>query len=200
MTRLGNSSSIDVRLRFQALYAARGGCENCGKSIDKHGIARVVVHKVPPEFGGLTETDNVWALCEECDGPRMNYFRRLDAGWISRMKETRSVHLRLGETLKVFQTQPVPTAVLKRVANQDDWKKRIRELRYLGWEIETFNRRVSDKRVSSFYRLVKSRSWPADPSGTFVATSASWPSATRLKTPLDAPPSNPSRLASSHGK
>jgi hypothetical protein len=81
------------------------------------------------------------------------------------MKETRSVHLRLGETLKTFQSEPVPTAVLKCVANQDDWKKRVRELRYLGWEIETFNRRVSDTRVSSFYRLLKSRPWPADPTG-----------------------------------
>jgi hypothetical protein len=162
---MGNTSPIDVRLRFQALYAARRSCENCGKSIDTYGIALVVVHKVPLEFGGLTEPNNLWALCEECNGPRMNCFSRMDADWIRRMKETRSVHLRLGEILKVFQSEPVPTAVLKCVANQDDWKKRLRELRYLGWEIETFNRRVSSTRVSSFYRLVKSRPWPADPTG-----------------------------------
>ena len=81
------------------------------------------------------------------------------------MKEIRSVHLRIGETLKAFQSELVPTAILKFVANQDDWKKRIRELRYLGWEVKTFNRRVSDTRVSSFYRLVQSQPWPNDPTG-----------------------------------
>ena len=165
MTRLGDSSQIDVLLRFKALYVARGSCGNCGKSIDRNGIALAVVHKVPLEFGGRSEPDNVWALCEECNAPRMNCFRRVDSGWIRRMKEIRSVHLRLGETLKTFQGELVPTAMLKFVANQDDWKKRIRELRYLGWEVKSFNRRESDTRVSSFYRLVKARPWPADPTG-----------------------------------
>jgi hypothetical protein len=77
----------------------------------------------------------------------------------------KSVHIRLGETLKAFKGEPVDAATLEFVANQDDWKKRVRELRYLGWEIETFNRRISEARVSSFYRLVKSRPWPIDPTG-----------------------------------
>ncbi len=142
----------------------RRGCGNCGKSINRNGIALVVILNVPLGFGGRTEPDNLWALCEECNA-RMNCFRRVDSGWIRRMKEIRSVHLRLGETLKAFQSELVPTAILKFVANQDDWKKRIRGLRYLGWKIETFNRRVSNTRVSSFYRLVKAQPWPADPTG-----------------------------------
>lgn len=75
-----------------------------------------------------------------------------------------SVHVRLGETLKAFKGEPVPAATLDFVANQDDWKKRVRELRYLGWKIETFNRKLSKGgRVSSYYRLVKACSWPDDP-------------------------------------
>jgi hypothetical protein len=76
-----------------------------------------------------------------------------------------SVHVRLGETLKSFKEKPVDAATLEFVANQADWKKRVRELRYLGWEIKTFNRRISEARVSSFYQLVRSRPWPADPTG-----------------------------------
>jgi hypothetical protein len=120
---------------------------------------------VPLEFGGLSEPENVWELCEECNAQGTNCFRRLGADWVTRIKKIRSVHLRLGETLKSFQSEPVPPALLKFVANQDDWKKRIRELRYLGWEIKSFNRRVSETRVSSFYHLLKSRPWPADPTG-----------------------------------
>jgi hypothetical protein len=76
-----------------------------------------------------------------------------------------SVHIRLGETLKTFQGEPVPAAALEAVANQDDWKKRVRELRYLGWEIETFNRRLSRGGRSLYYRLVKSQPWPGNPTG-----------------------------------
>jgi len=165
MTRLSDSSHIDVCLRFQALYAARGSCGNCAKSIDRDGIVLVVIHKVPLEFGGRTEPDNLWAVCEDCKAPRRNCFSRVGVDWLRRTRGIRSVHLRLGETLKAFQSEPVPTALLKFVANQDDWKKRIRELRYLGWEVKTFNRRVSETRVSSFYRLVQSQPWPADPTG-----------------------------------
>lgn len=74
--------------------------------------------------------------------------------------------MRLGETLKAFNGQPVAAATLELVADQDDWKRRIRELRYLGWEITTFNRKLPGGRVSSYYRLDKSKPWPPDPTGT----------------------------------
>jgi hypothetical protein len=78
----------------------------------------------------------------------------------------RSVHIRLGETLKTFTGEAVSAATLDFVANQDEWKKRIRELRYLGWEIKAFKRKLSEGcRVSSYYQLVKSHPWPEDPTG-----------------------------------
>lgn len=84
---------------------------------------------------------------------------------IRNIRRNRSVHVRLGETLKVFRGKPVPGAILKFVAQQDAWANRIRELRYLGWEIVACWPRVGDARVSSFYRLVKSQPSPADPTG-----------------------------------
>ncbi len=78
----------------------------------------------------------------------------------------KSVHMRLGETLKAFRGQPVAAATLELVANQDAWPTRVRELRYLGWDIESFNRKLPGGRVSSFYRLKKSKPWPPDPTGT----------------------------------
>jgi hypothetical protein len=74
--------------------------------------------------------------------------------------------MRLGETLKEFQGQPVAAATLKFVANQDAWQARVRELRYLDWDIKTFNRKLPSGRVSSFYRLNKSKPWPSDPTAT----------------------------------
>jgi 5-methylcytosine-specific restriction endonuclease McrA len=158
-----DAAAINLRLRAQALHAARGRCGRCGRSIEKHGVALVVDHKIPREWGGETVSENLEAICEECNAGKKNYFKSVDAEWMRSVMGNKSVHVRLGETLKAFQPEAVDASTLEFVANQDDWKKRVRELRYLGWDIRTFNRRVSKTRVSSFYRLVKSRPWPDDP-------------------------------------
>lgn len=161
-----DTSQVNIRLRAQALHAARGRCGNCGRTIEKHGIVLVVDHKVPREWGGETVAENLWAICEDCNAGKKNYFKSVDADWMRKVMAHKSVHVRLGETLKASKGGAVPAATLDFVANQDDWKKRIRELRYLGWEIKTFNRKLSEGgRVSSYYRLVKSRPWPDDPTG-----------------------------------
>jgi 5-methylcytosine-specific restriction endonuclease McrA len=160
-----DTSQISIRLRAQALHAAKSRCGMCGRTIEKHGVVLVVDHKVPREWGGLTEPDNLWAICEDCNAGKKNYFKSVDAEWMRKVMGHESVHVRLGETLKAFKGQPVPAATLEFVANQDDWKKRIRELRYLGWKIETFNKKLEGGRVSSFYQVVEHRPWPDDPTG-----------------------------------
>ena len=54
---------------------------------------------------------------------------------------------------------------LEFVANQDDWKKRVRELRYLGWKIKSSRKKQAGGRVKSFYRLIESKPWPDNPTG-----------------------------------
>lgn len=163
-TKPRDTSGISIRLRAQVLHMARGRCGNCGRSIEKHGIVLVADHKVPREWGGETAAENLWAICEECNSGKKNYFKSVDADWMRKVMVHKSVHVRLGETLKAFDGQPVPASTLEFVANQDDWKKRVRELRYLGWEIKTFNRKLSEGgRISSYYQLLKASPWPDDP-------------------------------------
>jgi hypothetical protein len=161
-----DTAQINLRLRAEALRAARGRCRICGRSIEKHGIVLVVDHKVPREWGGETVSDNLEAVCEDCNAGKKDFFSSVDADWMRHVMSHKSVHMRLGETLKAFRGKPVAAATLDLVANQDDWKKRIRELRYLGWDIVAFNRKMPGGRVSSFYRLNKSQPWPPDPTGT----------------------------------
>jgi len=161
-----DTAQINLRLRAEALRVARGRCGICGRSIDKHGIVLVVDHKLPREWGGETVSENLEAICEDCNAGKKNLFKSVDADWMRQVMHHKSVHMRLGDTLKAFQPEAVPAATLEFVANQDDWRKRIRELRYLGWDIATFNRKTPSGRVSSFYRLIKSQPWPPDPTGT----------------------------------
>jgi hypothetical protein len=161
-----DTQQINLRLRAEALRVARGRCGICGRAIEKHGIVLVVDHKIPREWGGETVSENLEAICEDCNAGKKNLFKSVDADWMRQVMHHKSVHVRLGEALKALHPEPVPAATLEFVANQDDWKKRVRELRYLGWDIEAFNRKLAGLRVSSFYRLNKSKPWPPDPTGT----------------------------------
>lgn len=158
-----DAAQINPRLRAQALHAARGRCGMCGRTIEKHGIVLVVDHKIPREWGGPTAPENLWAICADCNSGKKNYFESVDSELMRKVMGNRSVHIRIGETLKAFAPQAVSAATLEFVANQDDWKKRARELRYLSWDIHVFNRKLEGGRVSSYYQLKRSQPWPKDP-------------------------------------
>jgi hypothetical protein len=160
-----DTTPISLRLQAQARHAARGRCGMCGRTIEKHGVVLVVDHKIPRDWGGPTEAENLWAICEDCNAGKKNYFKSVDATWMRNVMKHKSVHMRIGETLKAFKAEPVPAQVMSFVANQDDWKKRARELRYLGWNIKVFNRKLPNGRISSFYKLIQSAVWPDDPTG-----------------------------------
>src|SRR5665213_177291 len=69
-----DTKPVGVRLQAQALHAARGRCGMCGQTIEKHGVVLVVDHKIPRDWGGLTEAENLWAICEACNAGKKNYF------------------------------------------------------------------------------------------------------------------------------
>jgi len=141
----------------------QGRCGMCGRSAEKHGVVLAVPRQ---REGSSNLPENLRAICTECDAAMEVCPELREPAWMHAVMAHRSVHVRLGETLKAFQGQPVPAATLKLIADQDGWKSRLRELRYLGWDIESLNRKLAGGRVSSFYRLNKSKPWPPDPTGT----------------------------------
>ena len=53
--------------------------------------------------------------------------------------------------------------MLEAVAAQDDWQKRLRELRTLGWEIEVKKMKQPNGRVTSAYKVQKWNELSDDP-------------------------------------
>ncbi len=52
------------------------------------------------------------------------------------------------------------------VADQDEWRKRLRELRYLRWVIKASRKKLdTSRRFQSAYTLEKFTEWPPDPTG-----------------------------------
>lgn len=161
-----DDTPIDAKTRALVLHLAHGRCGMCGRTVEKHGVALVIDHKVPRAWGGKTQPDNLWAICEECNQGKKNLFASVDSEAVRAASQHESVHVRIGELLKAAGVRnPVPSYVIDIVANQDDWQKRLRELRYLKWVIKPLKKRLPSGRVQASYLLERFTEWPPDPTG-----------------------------------
>lgn len=165
---LTDQGQVDQKVRAEVIRAARGRCQMCGRSVDKHGVALVVDHKKPRDWGGANDRDNLWAICEECNAGKKAYFSSFDPELMRELTSSSSVHVRIGELLKAVGVgNRTPPSMLDLVADQDDWQKRLRELRYpvIGWEIDTHAYKDPSGRKQVDYILRAYKPWPDDPTG-----------------------------------
>lgn len=160
-----DAEPINPKLRAQALHVASGRCGMCGRTLEKHHVTLVVDHRIPRDWGGKTVSENLWAICEECNHGKKNLFASMNTPAVRKAIGYKSVHMRIGELLKaVGEEQPVPSMLIEFVAmDQEDWHKRLRELRYLGWIITVSKKKTPEGRIRSSYILVKHTPWPHDP-------------------------------------
>jgi 5-methylcytosine-specific restriction endonuclease McrA len=153
--------------RDRAAVLRHGRCAMCGRTPLGDAIVLQVDHKIPKEWGGSDDLENLQPLCEECNRGKKNLFASYNdhAPEIGAAIGHSSVHKRIGELLKAFAPDPVRSDIIDLVASppgdyQEDWQKRLRELRVLGWEIRVMRRR-EHARVRAYYQLVRSEPWPA---------------------------------------
>lgn len=157
--------SITGKLRAQVLLLQR--CAQCGKTPTEDGIKLEVDHKLPVAWGGDNDIDNLQALCTECNSGKRDYFTSIDryADQISAAASWLEPHKRIGEALKAFATanELAPSQVVGVVASmhqfQEDWQKRMRDLKKLGWDYKVHYRKV-DGRKRSYYELTAWTPWP----------------------------------------
>jgi|ERR1700691_3975182 hypothetical protein len=69
-----DEGQIGLKERAEVIHSARGRCQMCGKSVEKHGITLVVDHKKPRDWAGTNDRENLWAICERCSAGRKTYF------------------------------------------------------------------------------------------------------------------------------
>lgn len=163
-----DEGQISQRLRAEVIHAAHGRCQMCGKTIETHGITLVVNHRKPRDWGGTNDRENLWAICEDCNGGKKAFFSSLnaDSEMMRKVMSSHSVHVRIGELLKAVGVgNRTPSSLLEVVADQDDWQKRLRELRYpvIGWEIDTLLCKTPSGKKHADYILRSYRTWPEDP-------------------------------------
>ena len=151
--------------RDRAAVLRYGRCAMCGRTPLQDKVRLQVDHKIPKAWGGTDELENLQPLCEECNRGKKDLFGTYDefADQIKLAINHDEPHKRIGEFLKAAYPNEVRSDVLELVASaksyQEDWQKRLRELRVLGWEI-SIRRERDNRRVRVFYKLVAAQPWP----------------------------------------
>jgi hypothetical protein len=157
---------ISTRLRAQVLAPAR--CVQCGRSPTEHGVVLHVDLKVPWDWGGTNDPENLQPLCEECRDGKRQYFQTY-ASYSEHIRQAASFdepQRRIGELFKALKGEWVPSELIGIVASakeyQEDYQRRIRDLRFLGWNYEKRRRYHEGARVRVYYRLLHAEPWPTN--------------------------------------
>lgn len=157
--------SRGISKKLRALVLSDGMCAYCGKSPTKHHIELHVDHKIPRDWGGTNDRDNLQPLCSECNAGKKNLWSDYDnhKAKVREIVQYKEPHKRIGELLKTFGSEPVPDDLLEMVAKmgqyQKDWTRRLRELKELGWKYKFAKKKIGG-RVRSTFTLEHYEPWP----------------------------------------
>jgi 5-methylcytosine-specific restriction endonuclease McrA len=164
-TNHGATGRISNKIAAQVKFRDGSRCQMCGKGVED-GVKLEVDHRIPVDWGGSNDISNLWTLCREDNQGKKAYFASLDehTSKIRAAAGYDDVHRRLGELLRAFGPgTPVPSYLLQVVASarqyNEDWQRRLRELREFGWDY-TVTKRRENGRVVSYYSLTTEGGWP----------------------------------------
>jgi len=154
----GSRGGISPTVRGEVLSRKR--CAQCGKTPTEDRVKLEVDHIVPHSWGGSDDIDNLQPLCSQCNHDKQSFYSSLDPFEEQIRAATAHIdpHRRIGEILRAFHAVGVdaPSQVVGVVASmhqhQEDWQRRMRELREIGWEYQTIKRKENG-RMRSYYRL-----------------------------------------------
>lgn len=158
---IADAGVISSKLRAQVLNLAHGRCQMCGRTVSEDEVKLQVDHKIPRNWGGETQIDNLWAICDLCNSGKRDFFASFNDDEMKQIMTKDSVYERIAETLRLHDGEPVPSWLLEFVANsvdfQEDWQKRLRELRYpvIGMKISATRKKTETGKWEAAYKLDK---------------------------------------------
>ena len=120
--------SISTKLRYQVLQRDNSTCQRCGKTI-KDGITLEVDHKIPVDWGGTNDLDNLWTLCNKCNGGKRNFFSDFDASVMTEVSKEKSGYRKLVRFFELNPNLVLEPWILEAISHIRDWTRTIRLIR-----------------------------------------------------------------------
>lgn len=120
--------NINAKLRYSILQRDNSTCQRCGRT-PKDGIKLHVDHKLPVDLGGTNDPENLWTMCEECNGGKKNFFSDFEPELLKAVLKETSGYQKL---VKLFQLSPnvvFEPIKLQGISGIRDWTRTIRLIR-----------------------------------------------------------------------
>jgi hypothetical protein len=90
-------------------------------------------------WGGTTEESNLWAVCEQCNQGKRDFFSDQNAALMRKVMAESSAKGRILALFKSCVGKKIDKSQLMVVSRISEWARRVRELRDEGWDIVSFN-------------------------------------------------------------
>lgn len=120
--------TISEKLRYQIIHRDLSTCQRCGRTI-KDGITLQVDHKIPVDWGGTNDPDNLWTLCDLCNRGKKHFFSDYNSGQMKTLMAEPSAGKRLRIFFELNPNIEIPPYKLDIISQLRDWTRRIRKIR-----------------------------------------------------------------------
>ncbi len=121
---------IDARLKYAVLQRDNSTCQRCGANIHNTPNVKLVIdHKIPVDLGGETTIDNLWTLCDDCNGGKKSFFADENADAVKEIMKLESAAKRLKAYFELYPNTVIEPIKLSTIANVRDWERTLRMVR-----------------------------------------------------------------------
>lgn len=123
-----NREPINRRIRYAVLQRDDSTCQRCGRTV-KDKIKLEVDHKIPVDWGGKTELDNLWTLCNECNGGKKNLFSDQDDSIMKIVMNEPNGYKRMVKYFELVPNVVIEPITFDIISGIRDWERTLRLIR-----------------------------------------------------------------------
>ncbi|MDQ1147031.1 5-methylcytosine-specific restriction endonuclease McrA [Bacillus sp. SORGH_AS 510] len=123
-----NREPINQKLRYQVFQRDQSKCRRCGYGIED-GVKLMVDHKIPVEWGGKTDIENLWTLCVPCNLGKKHWFSDEDNDQMKVIMSEESGYKRVKKLFEENENVFVPSIKISVIAEIQDWPRTVRLIR-----------------------------------------------------------------------
>ena len=127
---------VSTKLKVLVLKNYGYKCAYCGKNPREDGIKLAIDHKIPVEFGGPTEFNNLQPLCEGCNHGKKSFFRDEDPEMLKKIFSASSDEARLKIFFDYHLGLDIPVQKIVPFVSGREWMRSLRRLREKGYQVQ----------------------------------------------------------------